>query len=42
MLEGNKPMPVAVEGRVSDGTQTEVTGVQEGQLVVVGQERPGE
>lgn len=42
VLEGNTPSPVAVEVGVTDGTQTEVTGVQEGQLVVVGQERPAE
>ena len=42
VLEGKAPTAVTVEVGVSDGTMTEVTGVQEGQQVVIGQERPTE
>jgi HlyD family secretion protein len=42
VLEGKAPTAVSVEVGVSDGTMTEVTGVQEGQQVVIGQERPTE
>ncbi|GAB2671288.1 efflux RND transporter periplasmic adaptor subunit [Arenimonas aestuarii] len=42
VLEDGKPTAVSVEIGVSDGTTTEVSGVQEGQQVIVGQERPGE
>ncbi|WP_374605165.1 efflux RND transporter periplasmic adaptor subunit [Arenimonas sp.] len=42
VLEGKTPQAVPVQVGVSDGTMTEVTGVQEGQQVVVGQERPAE
>lgn len=42
VLDGGKPKAVTVETGVSDGTTTEVTGVQEGQQVIIGQERPAE
>lgn len=42
VLEGKQLEGVPVRLGVSDGTVTEVTGVQEGQAVVIGQERPAE
>lgn len=42
VLENGKLRGVPVRLGVSDGTVTEVSGVEEGQQVVVGQERPSE
>ncbi|KFN46501.1 hypothetical protein N790_08455 [Arenimonas malthae CC-JY-1] len=42
VLVDGKPQPVPVRLGVSDGTVTEVSGVEEGQQVVTGQERPAQ
>lgn len=42
VLADGKPQPVPVRLGVSDGTVTEVSGVEEGQQVVTGQERPAQ
>lgn len=42
VLRDGQPQPVPVRLGVSDGTVTEVSGVEEGQVVVTGQERPAQ
>lgn len=42
VLVDGKPQAVPVRLGVSDGTVTEVSGVEEGQVVVTGQERPAQ